>query len=84
MLPLIRSRMRENRRPISKRLLAAVLRLFRGQHGEKMVLCEGSARVTGISGRPTAILTQPKWGRGPNHHGVADVDWCRSNPRLRC
>ena len=29
-------RKRENRRPILKKLCAAVLRLFRGQHSEKM------------------------------------------------
>ena len=35
--------------------------------------CPGSL---GPSGRPTAILTQPKRGRGPHHHVKAAVDWC--------
>ena len=30
----------------------------------------------GSSGRPTAISTQPKRGRGPHHHVEAAVDWC--------
>ena len=34
----------------------------------------------GPSRRPTAILTQPKRGRGPHHHVEEAVDWCR----LRC
>ena len=33
----------------------------------------------GPSGRPTAILTQPKWGWGQHHHVEAAVDWCRLN-----
>ena len=33
----------EKGRPISKRLRAAILRSFRGQHGEKNGLCEESA-----------------------------------------
>ena len=36
-----RKRKRENRRPILKKLCAALLRSFRGQHSEKM---KGSAR----------------------------------------
>ena len=30
----------------------------------------------GSSGRPTAISTQPKRGRGPHHHNEAVFDWC--------
>ena len=30
--------------------------------------------------RQTAILTQPKRGRGPHHHVEAAVDWCRIAP----
>ena len=35
--------------------------------------------ITGPSGRPTAISTQPKRGRGPHHHVEAAVDWCRQS-----
>ena len=38
-----RQEKRVHNRPISKRLRASLLRLFRGQHGEKNGLCEGSA-----------------------------------------
>ena len=55
-------------RLISKRLRAALPRSFRGQHGEKMVCVKGVPVVTGTSGRPTAISTQPKWGQGPHQH----------------
>ena len=37
--------------------------------------------VTGTLGRPTAISTQPKRGRGPHHHVEAAVDWFFSNWR---
>ena len=64
----------KNRRPILKMLCAALLRSFRGQHSEKMNgECPGKL---GPSGRPTAISTQPKRGRGPHHHVEAAVDWC--------
>ena len=33
--------------------------------------------LLGPSGRPTAILTQPKRGRGPHQHVETAVDWCR-------
>ena len=36
-----RQEKRENSRPILKRLCAAFLRSFRGQHGEKMVCVRG-------------------------------------------
>ena len=32
--------------------------------------------LVGPSGRPTAIFTQLKRGRGPHHHAEATVDWC--------
>ena len=54
---------RESSRPISKKLRAALLGSFRGQHGKKMACVRRVPRVTGLSGRPTAILSQPKWGR---------------------
>ena len=38
-----RKEKRENR-PILKRLRATLLQSFRGLHGEKNALCEGSAR----------------------------------------
>ena len=67
-----RQEKRENR-PILKRLCATLLRSFRGLHGEKMVCVRGVSGVTGLSGRPTAILTQPKRGWGPHHHVEAAV-----------
>ena len=49
-----------------KKLCAALLRSFRGQHSEKM---KGSARGNWDPRKnPTVILTQPKRGRGPHHH----------------
>ena len=39
-----RQEKREDRRPIIKKLCAARLGSFRGQHGEKNGLCEGNAR----------------------------------------
>ena len=37
---------------------------------------KNEAEYLGPSGRPTAILTQPKRGRVPHHHVEAAVDWC--------
>ena len=54
---------RQDRRPILKNLCATLLRSFRGQHDKKMVCARGVPGVTGTSGKPTAISTQPKRGR---------------------
>ena len=64
----------EDRQPILKRLRAALLRLFRGQHGEKMVCVVGVHGVTGTLGRLTAISIQHKRGWGPHHHLEAAND----------
>ena len=42
-----RQEKREDKRPILKRLCAALLQSFRGQHGEKMVCVGGVPGVTG-------------------------------------
>ena len=49
---------------------------FRGRHSKKMVCVREVAVVTTTLGRPTAISTQSKRGRGPHHHIEAAVDWC--------
>ena len=69
----------EDRRPILKKLRAALLRSFRGQHGEKMICASEVPRVTGTSGRPTAISTQLKQGWRPHHEVEVAVDWCRAH-----
>ena len=46
-----RQEKRKNRQSNSKRLRAAFLRWFRGQHGEKMVCVRGVSRVTGTLGK---------------------------------
>ena len=45
--PRERQEKREDRRSILKKLRAAFLRSFRGQHGEKMI---GVRRVSGVAG----------------------------------
>ena len=67
---------RKSSRLILKRLCAAFLRSFRGQHGEKTGLYEDSARGNWIP-REFQQPFQPKRGRGPHHHVEAAVDWCR-------
>ena len=68
----------EDKRLILKRLRVTLLRSFKGQHGEKNGLCEGSSRGK-WAGRLTAISIQPKWGcMGPHHYVEAAVDWCSS------
>ena len=42
---------RENSRPISRRLRAALLRSLKGQHCEKMVCVKGVAGLTGTLGK---------------------------------
>ena len=59
----------EDRRPISKRLGAALLRLFRGQHGEKMVCVRGVPGVTGTLGKANSHF-------GPNLTGSGTAPPC--------
>ena len=68
----------EKNESILKRLRAILLRLFRGLHGKKMLCVRGVPGVTGTLGRPTTVLTQPKWGWGPHHLVKAAVEWCSS------
>ena len=63
----------KDRLPILKKLCAALLRSFRGQHDEKM---KGSARGN-WDPREGQQPFRPKRGRGPHHHVEAAVDWCR-------
>ena len=51
---------RENRRPISKKLRAALLRSFRGQYGEKMVC------VMGVQGNSCPRKGQQPFRSNPN------------------
>ena len=57
----------EERRPISKRLRAALLRSFRERHGEKMVCVRRKLRVTGTLGKTNSYFdpTQAESGTGP-------------------
>ena len=68
----------ENDRPILKTLCAALLRSFRGLHGEKMVCMRGVPGVTGTLGKTNSHFDPTHTGRGPHHHVEAAVDWCSS------
>ena len=46
-----RQEKRENSRPISKRLPVALLRSFKGQHGEKIVCVREVLGATGVLGK---------------------------------
>ena len=54
----------ENRRPISGRLRAALLRSFGGQDGEKMVCVRGVPEVTGILGKANSHFSSTQTGSG--------------------
>ena len=55
---------RENRRPISKMLRAALLRSFSGQHGEKIVCVRGVPGVTGTIEKPDSHFDPTQTGPG--------------------
>ena len=55
------------RKPFSKRLRAALLRSFRGQHGEKLIYARGVPEVTGTLGKAISHF-KSKRSRGPHHH----------------
>ena len=59
-----RQEKREDRRPISKRLRAAFLRSFRGQHGEKMVCVRGVPGVIGSLGKANSHFDPTQTGPG--------------------
>ena len=52
--------------------------VVQGAARRKNGLCGESARGNWPSGRPTAILTQPKQDWGPHHHVEEAIDWCSS------
>ena len=66
-----RQKKREDRRPILKKLRAALLRSFRGQHGEKLVCVRGVPGITGILVKANSHFepTQTELGSGPPHCG---------------
>ena len=64
----------ENRPPILKKLCAALLRSFRGQHSEKI---KGSARGVWDPRKGQQPFRSNPNGRGPHHHVEVTVDWCR-------
>ena len=70
-------------RQISKRLLAALLRSFRRQHGEKMVSVRKVPGVTGTLGKANSHFDRTKQVRGPHHYVVAAAGWCRTFDFLR-
>ena len=57
----------EDRRPILEKLCAALLRLFRGKHGEKMICGREVPGVTGTLGKANSHLdqTQTRSGTAP-------------------
>ena len=64
------------RRPISKRLCFALLRLFRGQHGEKIVSVRGVPWVTGTLEKANSYFGQTQTGLWTAPPREAAVDWC--------
>ena len=65
-------------RPILKRLYAALLRSFRGLHGEKMACVRGVPRIIGTLGKTNSHFNPNQTGRGLHHYVEAAVDWCSS------
>ena len=65
-------------RLILKRLRAAILRSFKGLHGEKMVCVRGVPGVTGTLGKANSHFNPTQTELGPHHHVEAAVDWCNS------
>ena len=55
---------REDKRPIVKRLRAALLQSFRGLHGEKMVCVRGVPGVTGTLGKANSHFGPTQTGLG--------------------
>ena len=68
-------RKRENRQPILKKLCAALMRSFRGQHSEKM---KGSARGDWDPWEGQQPFRSYPNGVGNRYHVEAAVDWCRT------
>ena len=64
---------RENKRPILKKLCAALLRSFKGQHGEKM---KGVSGVTGTLGKTNSHFDPTQTGGEPHHLVEVAVVWC--------
>ena len=62
-----RQEKREDRRPILKKLRGALLRSFRGQHGEKMVCVRRVPGITKTLGKASSHfdLTQTGSGTAP-------------------
>ena len=59
-----RQEKREDRPPISKKLPVALLRSFRGQHGEKMVCARGVLGVTVTLGKANSHFDPTQTGLG--------------------
>ena len=59
-----RQEKRKDRRPILKKLCAALLRSFRGQHSEKMVYARGVPGVTGTLGKANSHFDPIQTGSG--------------------
>ena len=54
----------EDRRPILEKLCAALVRSFRGKHGEKMVCGREGPGETGTLGKTNSHLNQTQTGSG--------------------
>ena len=54
----------EDRQPILKKLCAAPLRTFRGQHGEKMVCVREMPGVAGTLGKANSHFDRTQTGSG--------------------
>ena len=59
-----RQEKRKDRRPILKKLRAALLRSFRGMYCEKMVCARGVSRITGTLGKANSYFDPNQMGSG--------------------
>ena len=67
----------EDREPILEKLRAALLRSFKDSTAKKWCVQGECPGQLGPLRRPTAVLTQPKRGRGLHHYVKAALHWCK-------
>ena len=73
-----RQKKKEKGRPISGGLRAALLRSFRGQHGEKMVCVRRVLWVTWTLEKANSYFDPTQTGSGATPHVEWAVDSCRN------
>ena len=74
---------KEDTRPTLKKLRAALLWSFSGQHNEKIVCARGVPWVTGTLKKDNSHFDPIQTGSGTAHNVEAVVDWSRKNAPLR-